>query len=152
MTLTFCSCPKVFIKVALLVALCSSSCKREPNWVPAYRHFLDSVNRDLEAIEPTLAPDVQPQNIFVGLSRLENALDRIEFDISALYQRYPKIPRSLQGIEMYAAGELKRLRINMQKISGNLKFWYGKLKHRKEFIEIGRRIVKKVREIDNITR
>lgn len=98
-----------------------------------------------------LAPQASLEQVYAGLGRLEKILDYISSESSRVYKQYPEIPEQALLIEEKLRPEFERLRKNTEATASSVRFWYLKLKHRKEFSDLMKRIGEKIREVGTKT-
>lgn len=146
------SCHATISLLLVFVVLTAGACKKDPDWLVKLSQIIDSINKDLETIAPSLAEDATPQQVFVGLTRLDKMMDRVIIDLRTFFQNYPEAWKNTKLIEKRLSKELFRLRKNMRQIVTAGSAWHEKLKHRKEFTDLTSRIVKKIQESDKVTR
>lgn len=144
--------PKTLAFLFYAIVLLGGSCNREPEWSREIRNFLESTNRDLEEIAPHFARDSSPDNVIVGLSRIDKVMDRILADLSTFFKKYPLLLKDPKPIGMYHGAQVQRLQKNVQSIFRDGAYWYEKLKDQKDYKNLAQSILRKIREADKLTR
>ena len=142
----------LFMHLSCTVFLIVGACKKEPEWSPEMRNFLESTNRDLEEIAPHFAQDSSPEKVIVGLTRMDKVMDRILIDLRALFKKYPFLLKDPKPIGMYYAAQVQRLQKNVQEIIKTGAYWHQKLEKQKKVDALVQSILKKMREADKLTR
>lgn len=139
---------KAFAILTIFIAL--FSCRRDPEWLSATEKLLDKATRNLDTISPFLAPGASPQDVLIGLNRLEKAIDETAADTLQLWKKYPEMRVQQNLITSRLDSKMKNLSKKMGETAANVKFWNEKLK-RKEIYDIVVRISKKMYQIDRQT-
>ena len=139
------------LKPILLVALFCGACKSEPNWLPEFRSFIEEVNRDLEEIASSFAPESSPQFAYIGFSRLDKVMDRVLRQLHALIQKYPQLFDDTAIMARHLWPQIAQLKKNMSNVITLGTHWYQKLKNQPEIHVLVKGIQKKIREADRLT-
>jgi hypothetical protein len=136
----------VLFEILVIFSL-GASCKNDPPWLADFRVIIDRINEDLEKIQPMLAAHATEKEVYEGLLYLEKTLEYVAAESSRVYMQYPEIPERADLIEERLAAEFDRLRKNMELTASTVRSWYVKLKHKKKFEEVLKRIGKRMKQI-----
>lgn len=129
--------------VFLSVLFLWGACAKDPIWLPESKTLLENMNREFEAVLPSLIQTNSPETLYVGLRRLDKWSDQILIEITALFEKYPYIMREKITIGFHLRKQLDDLGKNWKEAFVALLAWEKKIGHQKEFRELGNSLVRK---------
>ncbi len=101
------------------------------------------MNREFEAVLPSLIQTNSPETLYVGLRRLDRWSDQILIEITALFEKYPYIMREKVAIGFHLRKQLDDLGKNWKEAFVALLAWEKKIGYQKEFHKLGNSLVRK---------
>lgn len=131
-------------KSLLLAALLFwGACTKDPIWLSEFRTMLENMNSEFEAVLPALTQDTSPENLYVGLRRLDKSSDQMVLDLEAFLEKYPYIMKEKMTIGFHLRNQLDQLGRNLKSAFAAGIAWDKKIGQEKEFRTRANNIVKK---------
>lgn len=129
--------------VLLAVFFLWGACAKDPIWLPESKTLLEKINREFEAVMPSLNQTTSPETLYVGLRRLDKWSDQILIEITAFFEKYPYIMREKVTLGFHLRRQINDLGKNWKEAFVALLAWEKKIGHEKEFQKLGKSLVRK---------
>lgn len=125
------------------VVLLCWACAKDPIWLPESKALLENINREFEAVQPSLIQTTSPETLYVGLRRLDKWSDQALIEITAFFEKYPYIMREKVTIGFHLSKQINDLGKNWKEAFVALLAWEKKIGYQKEFLKLGKSLVRK---------
>jgi hypothetical protein len=129
--------------VFLAVLFLWGGCTKNPTWLPEAKNLLENINREFEAVLPSLIQTTSPETLYVGLRRLDKWSDQILIEITAFFDKFPNVMREKVTIGFHLRKQLDDLGKNWKKAFVALLAWEKQIGYQKEFHKLGNSLVRK---------